>query len=54
MKIIRKSLLALLLGLSLTACGASRDKIINTEFTGTMETESQVSQSVSGTSSETA
>ena len=54
MKIIRKSLLALLLGLSLTACGISRDKIINTEFTGNTETESQVNQSVSGTSSETA
>ena len=27
MKIIRKSLLALLLGLSLTACGISRNKI---------------------------
>lgn len=46
MKIIRKSLLALLLGLSLTACGTNRDKIINTEFTRTTETESQVSQSV--------
>lgn len=54
MKIIRKSLLALLLGLSLTACGTSRDKIINTEFTETTETESQVSQSVNGTPSETA
>jgi len=54
MKIIRKSLLALLLGLSLTACGTSRDKIINTEFTRTTEAESQVSQSVSGTPSETA
>ena len=32
MKIIRKSLLALLLGLSLTACGTNRDKIINTGF----------------------
>lgn len=53
MKIIRKSLLALLLGLSLTACGTSRDKI-NTEFTRTTETESQVSQSVSGVPSETA
>jgi len=53
MKIIRKSLLALLLGLSLTACGTSRDKI-NTEFTRTTEAESQVSQSVSETPSETA
>lgn len=49
MKIIRKSLFALLLGLSLTACGTSRDKIINTEFTRTTETESQVSQPVSET-----
>lgn len=54
MKIIRKSLLALLLGLSLTACGTSRDKIINTEFTRATEAESQVSQFVSGTPSETA
>lgn len=53
MKIIRKSLLALLLGLSLTACGTNRDKIINTEFTRTTETESQVSQSVSKTPSGT-
>lgn len=53
MKIIRKSLLALLLGLSLTACGTSRDKIINTEFTRTTEAESQVSQPVSETLSET-
>lgn len=53
MKIIRKSLLALLLGLSLTACGTSRDKI-NTEFTRTTEAESQVSQSVSETPSGTA
>lgn len=53
MKIIRKSLLALLLGLSLTACGISRNKIINTEFTRTTETESQVSQSVSKTPSGT-
>lgn len=52
MKIIRKSLLALLLGLLLTACGASRDKI-NTEFTKVTEAESQVSQSVSETLSET-
>lgn len=43
MKIIRKSLLALLLGLSLTACGISRNKIINTEFTRATEAESQVS-----------
>ena len=49
MKIIRKSLFALLLGLSLTACGTSRDKIINTEFTRTTEAESQVSQSVNET-----
>lgn len=53
MKIIRKSLLALLLGLSLTACGISRNKIINTEFTRATEAESQVSQFVSGTPSET-
>lgn len=53
MKIIRKSLLALLLGLSLTACGTSRDKIINTEFTRATEAESQVSQPVSETLSET-
>lgn len=53
MKIIRKSLLALLLGLSLTACGTNRDKI-NTEFTRTTEAESQVSQSVSETPSGTA
>ncbi len=52
MKIIRKSLLALLLGLSLTACGTSRDKI-NTEFTKVTEAESQVSQSVSETPSGT-
>ena len=52
MKIIRKSLLALLLGLLLTACGASRDKI-NTEFTKVTEAENQVSQSVSETLSET-
>lgn len=52
MKIIRKSLFALLLGLSLTACGASRDKI-NTEFTKVTEAESQVSQSVSETPSGT-
>lgn len=54
MKIIRKSLLALLLGLSLTACGINKDKLINTEFTRNTETESQVSQPVSETSSETA
>ena len=54
MKIIRKSLFALLLGLSLTACGASSDKIINTEFTRTTEAESQVSQSVNRAQSETA
>lgn len=53
MKIIRKALLALLLGLSLTACGTSRDKIINTEFTRATEAESQVSQPVSETLSET-
>jgi len=53
MKIIRKSLLALLLGLSLTACGTSRDKIINTEFTRATEAEGQVSQPVSETLSET-
>lgn len=53
MKIIKKSLLALLLGLSLTACGISRNKIINTEFTRATEAESQVSQFVSGTPSET-
>lgn len=52
MKIIRKSLFALLLGLLLTACGASRDKI-NTEFTKVTEAESQVSQSVSETPSGT-
>ena len=52
MKTIRKSLLALLLGLSLTACGTSRDKIINTEFTRATEAESQVSQSVNRTQSE--
>ena len=53
MKIIRKSLLALLLGLSLTACGTSKDKIINTEFIRATEAESQVSQPVSETLSET-
>lgn len=52
MKIIRKSLLALLLGLSLTACGTSKDKI-NTEFTKVTEAENQVSQSVSETPSGT-
>lgn len=46
MKIIRKSLLALLLGLSLTACGISRNKIINTEFTRATEAESPIQQTI--------
>lgn len=54
MKIIRKSLFTLLLGLSLTACGINKDKLINTEFTRNTETVSQVSQPVSETSSEAA
>lgn len=54
MKLFKKSLLALLLGLSLTACGVSKDKLINTEFTRNTETESQVSQSVSEASSKAA
>ena len=54
MKLFKKSLLALLLGLSLTACGVSKDKLINTEFTRNAETESQASQPVSEVSSETA
>lgn len=54
MKIIRKSLFALLLGLSLTACRASKDKFINTEFIGNTETENQADQPVSETPSEAA
>lgn len=54
MKLFKKSLLALLLGLSLTACGINKDKLINTEFTRNTETENQVSQPVTETSSEAA
>lgn len=54
MKLFKKSLLALLLGLSLTACGVSKEKAINIEFIGNTETENQVSQPVTETSSEAA
>lgn len=54
MKLFKKSLLTLLLGLSLTACGVSKEKTIYTEFIGNTETENQVSQPVTETSSEAA